>query len=237
MNEKKTMHEEEYFYEFDDHDDNSEEEEKSHATTPTKLTLLTPDEKTSETNRLNKDLDALKSLFQLPRLYLSDFFTDLKRDIDLAVMQHGLNINRDNTEQHNTLSKVWVSMVDRVCQFENECYQKCRLNKFNPNVNKELSETITLIETKLQNLTTKEDAKEINELIYDNVYQLEKIIFINKTITFVDKKICKLCELFNEMDVKITFGKLLIVNNQYFGKRGLNFLTKLVTLSKFFFVE
>ena len=119
-----------------------------------------------------------------------------------------------------------VNLVKKVDLFENECLQKFRSNQFSPGVSKEIVEAIAQIASKIESLRTKEDLVELNELIYEKTYLLEKIIFNDRTITFVEKANCKLCEVFNEMDVKITFGKLIIVKNYYFGKRGLNFLTK-----------
>jgi hypothetical protein len=114
--------------------------------------------------------------------------------------------------------------------------QKFRSNQFSADVANETVEAITQIDSKIQTLMTKEDVIELNELIYEKTYLLEKIIFNDRTITFVNKAKCKLCEIFNEMDVKITFGKLIIVHNYYFGKRGLNFLTKYSSFIYFLFV-
>ncbi len=233
------MKKDEFYYEFnydnddDDVDDTINEEQTNSARESAvfKFDSLNEDEKLFELEKLNKDLDELKTLFQLPRLYMSNFFSDLKRDIDLASVKHAAaanlnNNNNDNLEQTNLLKKAWTDIIQRVDTFESECFNLLRTNKFSSEITNELNETIKLIEDKLNNLVYREDVIDLSEIIYENIYKLEKIIFQNKTITFIDKLQCKLYELFNEMDAKIAFGKLLVVENYYFGKRGLNFLTR-----------
>lgn len=210
-------------HEFDHLADEEDEDESQRVI---KQTILTQEEKENETTQLVQDLDDLRTLFQLPLLYLSNFFTDLKRDIDLAAMKHSLNISPENTEQQMSLNKTWVSLVDKVNEFETNCYQAGRVNKLSSALGHQVQDLIDLIETRIKNLKSKEDVNEINELIYEKLYELEKIVFMNKTITFVEKSECLISELFSEMEVKVSFGKLIIVTNEYLGKRGLNFLTK-----------
>ncbi len=49
---------------------------------------------------------------------------------------------------------------------------------------------------------------------------------MNKSLIFVEKETCKIDELFSKMDLGSTFGKLIIVQNDYFGSKGIDFLTK-----------
>ena len=158
------MKKDEFYYEFnydnddDDVDDTINEEQTNSARESAvfKFDSLNEDEKLFELEKLNKDLDELKTLFQLPRLYMSNFFSDLKRDIDLASVKHAAaanlnNNNNDNLEQTNLLKKAWTDIIQRVDTFESECFNLLRTNKFSSEITNELNETIKLIEDKLNN--------------------------------------------------------------------------------------
>jgi hypothetical protein len=67
---------------------------------------------------------------------------------------------------------------------------------------------------------------DIEDLIYDATVYLERILFLNKTMVFLEEKTNKVDKLFNEMDNLSSAGKLLFITNEYFGKRGLSLITK-----------
>lgn len=57
--------------------------------------------------------------------------------------------------------------------------------------------------------------KDIEELIYETRFQIEKVLFQNKTLICLDK----VNSNYQENQVK-----LIQITNEYFGKRGLEFL-------------
>jgi len=96
-------------YEFEEYEDKDEEENHSVISSSIKPSPLSVDEIAEEKSKLTQELEDLKYLFEVPRLYLSNFFVDLKRDIDLASLTHASNLNKDNAEQTNMLNRVWVN--------------------------------------------------------------------------------------------------------------------------------
>lgn len=73
-----------------------------------------------------------------------------------------------------------------------------------------------------------DEIQEIDDMIYDQTHKLERILMQNKTVLFLEESNC-LCEakkVFSRMNYLNTVGKLFVITNDYFGKRGLDILTR-----------
>lgn len=190
-------------------------------------------------NSLQSDLEDLQSLYQTPRLNLNNYFISLRSEIDLAVAkQSTIKTTNDIIKQ---LNDNYIKMIDLVNGYEQECFKKRHKNTFKPNESKQALEAIQFIKEKIDYLIIKEREQdenqadndedfslniiEIENLIYDETFNLEKIILLNKTMIFLDES-CKVENLFNKMDYLCTAGKLLVIQNEYFGKRGLNLISE-----------
>ncbi len=57
--------------------------------------------------------------------------------------------------------------------------------------------------------------QEISDLIHEQMFKIEKILFMNKTIMFLERTKPK----DRHLETDITVGKLVIVTNEYIGKR------------------
>ena len=108
---------------------------------------------------------------------------------------------------------------------------------FKNELTQETNSIIKFIEDKLNNSTDDYLPKEINHLIYDQTVKLEKVLFQNKAIIFLDRIKCgnwmdnylddeQERNIFDEMDPETTVGKLVCVNNEYFGHLATEILKK-----------
>ena len=69
---------------------------------------------------LTSDLNKLKQICQIPKLYLANYFSDLRRDIDLEFAKK-LQIN-------NHELSIWNNMIEKINSFEQECILNINLN-------------------------------------------------------------------------------------------------------------
>jgi len=134
-------------------------------------------------NASNEEIEELKSMQNYPKLYAANYFEDLKNKVDLTFIAK----DNENNEQDK-----YLEIINKIESFEQETYNKIKpFNTFDNEIN----------------LIT--NTNEIDEI----KYKIEKIIFSNKSILFLndllfieDKRF-----FFNENNIKI----LLILNDIY----------------------
>lgn len=161
-------------------------------------------------SNLREEYERLKSMFQCPRLFLSNYFTDLKAEIDSAYALKESELITDKT----LLNKNWIETIKRVEAFEAECFKAKKKNEFNKEFQQAVLQTIAQIE---------DDLTKGQDLIAECISKIEKELFMNKTITFLDESKTEL-DIFDELDLDASVGKLLIVNNQYFSSNELKLI-------------
>lgn len=183
----------------------------------------------SRISELEKGLSNLKILFEIPRLYICDCLSDIRAEIDLA-----FNEKIISSKKNELLIQNWISMIELIYLYEEKCLDKFKTNKFSTQISDEASRHIDLIEIKInltklklnaQTETNEEIYLELENLeneIYDLSYKLEKLVFLNMTYVFVEKKNCKIENYFDSMNNNTTTGKLIIIKNEYFGKHGIS---------------
>lgn len=202
-------------------------------------------------NELKVHYEQLKKLFDSPRLYMGNYFADLRSEIDIAFIK--MNQNEQSIEVKHKLNDSWFQMIENVNTFETECFKLRSTNTFNLDFSQEVREKIELINIILNDLTNQIIAEEnqINEtssqqqqqssndsdedsfletanLIYEEIYKIEKILMMNKTLVFLDKSNWTDTSLFDFMNNRISFGKLLCIQNEYFGSQSIGILKKYV---------
>ncbi len=203
---------------------------------------------TTNNNLLEEKLNALKLAFEFPRSYLSDYFIDLRSKIDLAFVKKRFNLkeqleksiklvdeaNFDEiyNEKSEELNDNWIKMIDKVNEFESFVFQVRTTNKLTFDLTDQIAEQIKEISHKMNDLGNGVDESLFNEInfqIYDNLFQIEKYLFRNQCIYFVDREKCesnKYGRMLIGLDYKTTAGKLVIVTNEYFTTNTLDMLTK-----------
>jgi hypothetical protein len=203
---------------------------------------------TTNNNLLEEKLNALKLAFEFPRSYLSDYFIDLRSKIDLAFVKKrfnlkeqleksiklvdGANFDEIYNEKSEELNDNWIKMIDKVNEFESFVFQVRTTNKLTFDLTNQIAEQIKEISHKMNDLGNGVDESLFNEInfqIYDNLFQIEKYLFRNQCIYFVDREKCesnKYGRMLIGLDYKTTAGKLVIVTNEYFTTNTLDMLTK-----------
>jgi hypothetical protein len=125
-----------------------------------------------------------------------------------------------------------MEMIDKVNEFESFVFQVRTTNKLTFDLTNQIAEQIKEISHKMNDLGNGVDEflfNEINFQIYDNLFQIEKYLFRNQCIYFVDREKCesnKYGRMLIGLDYKTTAGKLVIVINEYFTTNTLDMLTK-----------
>ena len=138
-------------------------------------------------NEIINQIDELKQMQQFPRYFLSKYFEELKTQVDT---KYALKLDEKDK---------YLEIINNIESFEQDAYNKWSSKRFNT-----YDDEIKLIEDKLKNNLN--NVTEITKLIGEVKYKIEKIIFSNKTILFIDEK-----TRFNPKSNSF----LLIVNDEY----------------------
>ena len=173
-------------------------------------------------NLLRNDLEALRYLNNYPNLYLYDYFSDLRRQVDLAAAMKLLKA------ENIPLIDNYMNIIDKINSFENECTKRLVNDEFSDEIK---ASSLRIIESIEYEFKTTDNLQDIKDSIYDEAYKLKRILFSNQTIEFIQKDDCLIKNWFSEMNMDISVGKLLIINNQFFDKKGLSLITKYLNIA------
>lgn len=172
---------------------------------------------------LKEDLDRLKNINTFPRFYLSNYFSDLRTEVDLAFATQDLH-ETDQTLREK-IKKNWTEMILKINEFEQECLLKLKNNSFNNSqITDQTEQLINLVESNFINNNIKEDI--LKELIDGQILKLEKILFLNKLMIFLHRKNGHYTILCKKLDHRTTVGKLIYITNEYLGKKCVEILKK-----------
>lgn len=172
---------------------------------------------------LKCDLEALKYLTNFPNLYLYDYFSELRRSVDLAAAEKILELAHENLQ----LLDNYIDTIDKINSFERECLNQLSDNELASDVKANALCLIQLVENELNSTCELQDMR---DLIYEEAFRLKNILFLNQTIEFVQEQDSEVDNLFSQMDSNVSIGKLVIIKNQYFSTRGLSMITKYFNL-------
>ena len=147
-----------------------------------------------------KNFDELKSIFYNPKLFLADYFIDLRTQVDLVFC---LKRNMANE---------WLEIIERINSFEKKTYNNTSLIQI-------FLSNMQLIEIKLKSIDS--DHIKIIQQIKEIKYNIEKILFSNKTIAFIK-------DFRNEKN-----NFLIIINDEYLSNNALfySYSTETIILS------
>ena len=67
-----------------------------------------------------KKLEGLKSIVELPKLYLANYFQELRNKVDKEMFSKQILHENDN-EMKNELNQNWKEMISKIESFEKEC--------------------------------------------------------------------------------------------------------------------
>ena len=171
---------------------------------------------------LKNDFIRLKSLYEYPRLYLISHFGDLRYQINTSFASIPSSTNVDNIKK---LDKNWSQIIKKVNELKTDCLSSMHTeaNSFTPIS----QDDINLIEKKLFSVINSKKLNEIKALrseINEKSFILEKHLFKNRTIVFLEKRNPKLEHFNSKIDQNTTAGKLLIIKNEYLDKNSIQML-------------
>jgi len=117
-----------------------------------------------EKSKLNDEIEELRKMLNIPKLYLSNYFSDIKSKIDL---HYAKTFESDK--------ETWVQLIEKVEVYENEFLRKFKLND---QLKAELSEEIEEIRTRINEANFKE--------IENMTEKLKRILLTDKTFLLMN---------------------------------------------------
>lgn len=151
--------------------------------------------------QLLKDLNELKDITELPSLYLTDYFSGLRNEVDKIIVSKQMSL-QDEDEKKNELNHIWQLMTAIINTFEIECIN----SRF------DLSSNITrinLIEAILSDSIETTKLLEIEEMIENEDIKLMQNLFQNKSIAFINVR-----NFLEESKIGILYAKLIVLHDE-----------------------
>jgi len=136
------------------------------------LEEMSIEEKKAEAQNL---LEQLKSVVNQPRLYVYQFFEDMRNNIDI---QSCIALNETNKEQ---IYGHQAKLIDKVQEFESLCLQK-----INEDSASDFQVTIKQTESYLNgSVVSQAELDRVKSLLSNELLKVEKVLFQNKCMFFV----------------------------------------------------
>ena len=122
-------------------------------------------------------LEDLKKIVEIPKLYVADYFIELRNKVDKEMFSKQM-IHKDDNQMKNEISETWKKLISRIDSFEKECINtdKLQLN----------SNRIDEIRIMLDNINEETNLGIIEDKIQEEELNLFRKIFQNKTIIYHD---------------------------------------------------
>lgn len=182
---------------------------------------------------LKKEFIQLKSLHDFPRLYIISHFSDLRNEANQAFARLE---NTSKPENIKLRDSNWTRITEKINEYKTECLDK--LGETKPFAHLVSQQEINSLEKKLFATINSNDPNQIESLrltMQEMILKLEQIIFLNKTMIFLDRAKFKHSFIYRKLDPQITAGKLLVINDDFLGKILLQQKTKKLTSHYFKF--
>ena len=164
-------------------------------------------------DKLLKSLTKLKQTAEYPSLYLTNYFIELRNDVEKEIAAKQTE-STDDEEKKNELHELCQKMVEKIDLFEKNCIRETYdLEAY------KLS--ISNLETMLATCKKTIDLNAVAEEIYKNKMDLLRNIFQNRTIMFLKEKDEhenereQVCQLKN----KLIEAKLFLLSDEFFSKK------------------
>ena len=156
-------------------------------------------------------LKQFKTAIEEPKLYIFQFFECLKNEIDIECQT---KLNDSNQEQ---VLEQQEYIIDKVNEIERFCLEEQNLTKtYNKDLSRNYKSNIDQIEANLNNSDIKQDELDkINEFLTDELFIIEKGLFQNKSILFINEKNMKVNDYI--MKEKLSFLYEIIHQNNWIG--------------------
>jgi Leucine-rich repeat (LRR) protein len=102
------------------------------------------------------------------------------------------------------MNENWFQINNLISKYEQDCIKKLPCTKFDADTSKSMHIITTMYKHN-------DNSQELNDLIHEQINKLERIIFLNKSVIFIEKssKYESLCS------DSASFGKLLFIQNEH----------------------
>ena len=147
--------------------------------------------------------DDLKQIIEIPSLYLSNYFNELRNEVDLECLKKQKQYEERNQENKTKINEIWKEMITKIDSFEKQCINNTIKD------HQQVINRLESIELMLNNNEFNTNLEEIKETIEREETNCLQELFQNKTIVFIqdDEKIV---EFKNNLLIN---GKLVILND------------------------
>ena len=131
----------------------------------------------SETKKqqMLKKLEDLKSIVDMPNLFLANYFQELRNNVDKEMFSKQI-LHKNDIEKKNELNQIWIELISKIDSFEKECKNKDELQSN--------SNRIDEIKIILDNKNELTNLEIIEDKILEEEFNLLKKLFQNKTIIY-----------------------------------------------------
>lgn len=159
--------------------------------------------------KLTSELETLKTVLGQPRIWLSNYFSELKNNIDIEFTKF-LAEERSEDETKQATSH-YEEIIDKVVKIEKNCFNNLKTDRINDEeVQMQAEASINKIEQMISSLDSKisseTDLDLIDTLIYETLLKIQLSLVLNTGLIF--------------LNVTGLFGTLFIVDGQFFGDRS-----------------
>ncbi len=164
-------------------------------------------------------LEQFKSAVNQPRLYIYQFFEDMKNDIDI---QSCKTLNETNKER---IYENQAKLIVKVQEFESLCLEKVKIDS-DSDFQTEFEQTESILKGPL---VSQAELDRVNKLLSNELIRIEKVLFQDKCMFFVnagekdddyhDSSIADNSDILIKLKKKINFSGLLIMVDDCFIRR------------------
>lgn len=132
---------------------------------------------------LQYEIENLKHLIEVPKLYITEKLSQLKSDIDLDYISQIASLEKSDPNKLyiDQLKNEWLNQINFVDAFENDCFRK-----LNPLTEEDKKSALDLIRSIEDNKINK-DKTNVFDLIQAEIFKIESKIFLNKSLLFIKK--------------------------------------------------
>ena len=156
--------------------------------------------------KLLNDLNELKQMLELPYLYLENYFSELRNQLDNEFAPKQQELQNDE-EKKKVLNESWEKMIKKIDSYEDNCKRHSY----------DIEENKTEI-YKIEKMLSKQaiiDLREVEEAIKKEEIYLLKSLFQNKAIFFFKSEDYQKTNDEN----KLVNGQLVILNDEFISKK------------------
>ena len=155
--------------------------------------------------QLLKELDDIRKVCEMPKLYLADYFSELRNQTDMEIVPK--HLKETNPEKKTKLSNLWQTLIDKIDQYEKKFLSFKDQNVFLATLQK--IDSLQEILNKSENIKSAKDLNELGEEIFNEKLNILKHLFQNETIALT--KIGQ-----------INHFQLIIINDEYLDLQTFN---------------